>query len=349
MPREALPRLDTNFGLREELLRFSRLSPGEVWVDPVRGHRVIVGDATDPSAVTHLTGGHRYELSVHDPPYNVRLPGPARQDGAARENPAALGNPGAAPGTAPSDSGADAGGLDLRGADAYLEFSRAWIANAVEALAADAHFYLWAGADQRAGFHPLPELMLLLREHGGLTSRSMITLRNQRGYGTAKNWMSVRQELLYYTRGAPRFEVQYTEIPRLLRGYYKSVAGEQTENSERARSPYIRPGNVWVDLQQVFYRREENVPGAYAQKPLDALRRIIRSAVGATPVLDFFAHAGTTLLACELEGRVCHTCDIDPVFAEITIRRLERYRETGRTGWQWRTPFPELGPYNGIS
>jgi len=38
----------------------------------------------------------------------------------------------------------------------------------------------------------------------------------------------------------------------------------------------------------------------------------------------------------------CFTSDIDPVFAELTIRRLERYRTTGREGWQWENPFPEL-------
>ena len=35
--------------------------------------------------------------------------------------------------------------------------------------------------------------------------------------------------------------------------------------------------------------------------------------------------------------------DIDPVYAELTIRRLERLRKTGKAGWQWDSPFPELG------
>src|SRR6266581_2703295 len=50
---------------------------------------------------------------------------------------------------------------------------------------------------------------LMMREFGALKSRSFITLRNQRGYGTQKNWMSVRQELLYYAQGNPSFHVQY--------------------------------------------------------------------------------------------------------------------------------------------
>ena len=112
---------------------------------------------------------------------------------------------------------------------------------------------------------------------------------------------------------------------------------------ERGKSQYIRAGNVWVDVQQVFYRMEENVPGCYGQKPLKAIERIVRSASdeGAT-IVDFFAHAGTTLIAGERLKRQVYTCDIDPVFAEITIRRLENLREAGQTGWQWRNPFPEL-------
>jgi len=89
--------------------------------------------------------------------------------------------------------------------------------------------------------------------------------------------MWVRQELLHYTKGNPNFRVVYTDIPKILRGYYKEVNGRITENLERSKSEMIRPGNVWVDIQQVFYRMEENVPGCYAQKPLKAIQRIIES------------------------------------------------------------------------
>jgi len=33
---------------------------------------------------------------------------------------------------------------------------------------------------------------------------------------------------------------------------------------------------------------------------------------------------------------------IDPIFAELSIRRLENFRKTGKLGWQWEIPFPEL-------
>lgn len=313
MKREPLARLDADDTLRNGLLAFCRLAPGRIWTDPVRGHRVGVLDAASAEELARLTGAKRARLCVADPPYNLKVGSGATSRLFALE----LGR--------------------------YLEFSRAWIRAALPRLDDDAHLYVWMGADQNAGFQPLPDFMLLMREFPELRSRSLITMRNQRGYGTQKNWMCVRQELLYYTKGRPEFTVRYTSIPKILRGYYKKVGGRRTENLERSRSDCIRPGNVWVDIQQVFYRMEENVPGAYAQKPLQAIRRIIES--GTKPgelVLDPFAHAGTTLIAAELAGRVCFTSDVDPVFAELTIRRLERLRETGRTGWQCEHPFPEL-------
>jgi DNA modification methylase len=223
----------------------------------------------------------------------------------------------------------------------YIRFCRKWIDLTWSALAGDGSLYVWMGADQRDHFQPLPQFMAMMAQTP-FCSRSLITLRNQRGYGTQRNWMAVRQELLYYTKGDPQFAVQYTDIPKILRGYYKTVNGTFTENLERSRSDTIRPGNVWVDVQQVFYRMGENVEGCPAQKPLKAIERIISASSRIDDVvLDFFAHAGTTTLACELTGRRSVTCDIDPVFAEITIRRLEHFRGTGRAGWQRANPFAE--------
>ena len=104
---------------------------------------------------------------------------------------------------------------------------------------------------------------------------------------------------------------------------------------------------MWVDIQQVFYRMEENVPGAYAQKPLKAIERIVEtSSEKGELIVDFFSHSGTTLIVAEKLSRVCYTFDMDPIFAEITIRRLEHLRQTGATGWQFKNPFPEIDDHS---
>ncbi len=309
--RERLPRLDTAPELRARLLAHCRLQPGETWYDPSGRHAVAVLDARDGDSADKVRRTGDFPppvMLIADPPYNFAVGG--------RKSTQLFSG----------DSGH------------YIRFSRQWVSAAVQTLAADAHLYIWLGADQNDGFQPLPEFMIMMREFTGLRSRSMITMRNQRGYGTQKNWMSVRQELLYYLKGKPEFTAQYTEIPRLLRGYYKN----SRSNDDRSKNRNIRPGNVWVDIQQVFYRLEENVPGSYAQKPIKALERVILSGSGQDEVIyDPFAHSGTTLIAAERSGRRCITADIDPLFAEISIRRLEWYRKTGKTGWQWNNPFPE--------
>jgi len=299
MQNHAFPRLDQNEELRQALLPFCRLHRGEVWTDPLRGHRVGCLDASSGDEIALLMNGRRAALAIQDPPYNLVA-------------------------------------FERKSVSEYISWCRLWIDTTRRALHDDASLYIWLGADQRDGFQPLPDFMIMMRDTA-FRPRSFITMRNQRGYGTQCNWMAVRQELLYYVIGNPMFNVsaEYTDIPKLLRGYYKDVGGRTTENFERSKSKNIRAGNVWVDIQQVFYRMKENVNGCYAQKPFKSISRIIGASSNTGDlVVDFFAHSGTSLLACDIANRLCFTADLDPVFCEIAIRRLEQYRRTGQTGWQ---------------
>jgi len=261
-------------------------------------------DAAEHADTAVLMGGEKATLAIHDPPYNLVA-------------------------------------FEERKLAEYISWCEKWVTNTHQALPADGSLYVWLGADQNDGFQPLPDFMLMMRR-SGFRPRSFITMRNQRGYGTPRNWMAVRQELLYYVKGSPTFDVEaeYTEIPKILRGYYKTVSGTVTENLERSRSENIRAGNVWVDIQQVFYRLEENVNGCYAQKPLKSCERVMRASSRPNEIIiDWFSHSGSTLLAAELLGRRCFTMEIDPIYCEITIRRLEHFRATGKRGWQNGNPF----------
>jgi len=304
MKNNPLPRLDTSPELRDRILPYCRLKPGEIWQDPDGKHRVGCLDATDTMQVVKLVGESAPTLAIQDPPYNLVA-------------------------------------FERRSIEEYIDWSKRWVQNTYAVLAKNASLYVWLGADQNDGFQPLADFIIMMRSQP-FAPRSFITMRNQRGYGTQKNWMAVRQELLYYTKGTPVFniEAEYTDIPKILRGYYKEVNGVVTENLERGKADTIRAGNVWVDIQQVFYRMEENVSGCYFQKPLKSVERIVRASSNKNDtIIDLFAHSGSTLLAAEILGRRCLTADVDPIFCEIAIRRLEHYRQTGRTGWQNGHPF----------
>jgi site-specific DNA-methyltransferase (adenine-specific) len=299
-----LPRIDLDENLRDLLMPYSRFRNGYIWKDKSAKHKIACLDCTDPASIRKLKVGNQAVLAVQDPPYNFV---------AFRE-------------------------IEV---GEFIEWSRLWINNTFNCLADDSSLYIWLGADQNNHYQPLADFMIMMR-NSGFTSRSFITMRNQRGYGTQKNWMSVRQELLYYIKGNPSFnpEAEYTDIPKIMNGYYKKVNGKETDNFERSKSEFIRAGNVWVDIQQIFYRMGENINGCYAQKPLKAIQRIIKASSKPDDlVIDFFSHSGTTLIASEIEERVCYTVDIDPIFCEITLRRLENYRRNRSTGLQNSNPF----------
>jgi site-specific DNA-methyltransferase (adenine-specific) len=304
MKNFSLPRLDKNPEIGDLLCAHSRLKQGEIWDDPLGKHRIGCLDAGNRADIDKLMDGRKAVCAIQDPPYNLVA-------------------------------------FEQRNVHEFVQWCKTWIGETDHALADNGSLYIWLGADQKSGFQPLPDFMIMMRETP-FAARSFITMRNQRGYGTQRNWMAVRQELLYYVKGRPVFNVdaEYTNIPKILRGYYKKVNGTLTENLERSKSGTIRAGNVWVDIQQVFYRMEENVNGCYAQKPLASADRIVRaSSKKGDCVIDFFCHSGSTLLSAEMNNRCCCTADSDPVYCEIAIRRLERFRKTGKTGWQNGNPF----------
>jgi site-specific DNA-methyltransferase (adenine-specific) len=304
-----LPRIDLDDNLRGLIIKYCRLKTGDIWKDPLGKHRVGCFDVTNKSKIKELMRNEKALLAIQDPPYNFIAFGKKKLE-------------------------------------KFIDWCREWVSLTYEQLHENSSMYVWLGADQSTHFQPLPQFMSMMESvaKSGFKSKNLITMRNQRGYGTQKNWMSIRQELLYYVKGNPVFNVEadYTNIPKILKGYYKRVSGKETDNLERGKSEFIRAGNVWVDLQQVFYRIEENVNGCFAQKPLKSIERIISASSSQSDiVVDFFSHSGTTLVASEILNRICYTVDIDPIYCEITIRRLERLRETGKTGWQNSNPFYE--------
>lgn len=301
-----LPRIDKDKVLGNLLLPYSRFAEGTIWSDKNGKHKIACVDVRNKDQIKNIFGKTQVNLSIQDPPYNFIAFTEQRND-------------------------------------EFISWCQDWIALNIELSKKNSSFYFWLGADQSNGFEPFGRFIEMMKTTK-LKSRSFITMRNQRGYGTQHNWMAIRQELLFYTAGNPIFNItaEYTDIPKVLKGYYKNVGGKVTDNTQRSKSQFIRAGNVWIDIQQVFYRMEENVNGCFAQKPLKAIMRIIEaSSKNNDLVTDFFSHSGTTLLASEILDRKCITFDINPVYCEITLRRLENFRKTGKTGWQNSNPFHE--------
>lgn len=73
---------------------------------------------------------------------------------------------------------------------------------------------------------------------------------------------------------------------------------------------------------------DKNVDGGHStQKPVELMARSIRNHKG--DVYDPFLGSGTTLIAAEQLGRRCYGMEIDPVYADVIVRRWEAF--TGGT------------------
>lgn len=299
-----IPRIDKDDKLKKYLEQYCRLKDGDIWIDPENKHKIGCFDSANKSNILKICNGELVKLAVHDPPYNMIA-------------------------------------FDKQKANTFVKWCKKWVTISDSILDENSSLYIWLGADQKNHFEPFAEFIIMMKDTS-FESKSFITMRNQRGYGTQKNWMAVRQELLYYTKGKPVFNTSavYTDIPKAVKGYYKEVNGSVKENLERSKSDKIRAGNVWIDVQQVFHLMEENVNGCFVQKPLKSLERIIEVSSDKNDlVVDFFGHSGTTTLAAEKLERRSISIDIEPIYCEIAIRRLERFRKTGKLGWQNSNPF----------
>ena len=63
--KEELPRLDSDSSLlKEKILPYCRLKKGEIWEDPVSGHRVGVLDACIRSEAEKIMSGEKTDLLI---------------------------------------------------------------------------------------------------------------------------------------------------------------------------------------------------------------------------------------------------------------------------------------------
>lgn len=156
--------------------------------------------------------------------------------------------------------------------------------------------------------------------------------------------------------------------------WHAGVQGGAVHDSLEAAGFGIRSQIIWAKNNMVIgrgdyhwqhepclYAVREGKPGAYhggrkqttvwdipkpmrsetghgTQKPIECMRRpIINNSKPGDAVFDPFCGSGTTLIACEMEGRHCYAVELDLAYAELIIRRWEAYtsktasREDGKT------------------
>jgi len=105
----------------------------------------------------------------------------------------------------------------------------------------------------------------------------------------------------------------------------------------RGRTGHWSGGRNQTTVWQIPHRRSESGHGT--QKPVECMKRPIEN--NSSPgqaVYEPFSGSGTTIIAAEITGRVCHAIELHPLYVDVAVKRWEaftgekaRLEETGAT------------------
>lgn len=247
-------------------------------------HRIACNDSTEPSAVRTLVGNERMDMVTLDPVYGIGLDY----------------NKGV------STKGKYAGSeRDQLKGDAYRDFLKTAIENALAVSKKDLHFYCWN--DQRH-----IGLVQSLFEEVGLDNKSVcLWVKNNFTPVPGIAWNKSYEACMHGICGKP---------------YLNPDVRNLTEILNKGIDPGNRQLDDIVDLFDLWLVKRLNAQDYVhcTQKPLEVYEKPLRrcTKVGAN-VLELFNGSGTCLMACEQMKRRAFVMEKDPVFVDVCIQRFE--------------------------
>lgn len=201
----------------------------------------------------------------------------------------------------------------------FWDWVEGWVELVYSKLKEDSSIYIFCGIGERSD--SLSRILPIIKRL--FKFKNLITWKKQRGYGTQRNWMYTREEIIFAIKGKHYFQVQYSDElrPHYTYGFLGRLASKYKPLSE-----YKRVSNVWTDIQEI-------TPGVGnkpewtkhpTQKPEALIERIIKaSSKEGDLVLDPFIGSGTTAVVARRLGRNYFGCDISKEYVEMANARLK--------------------------
>jgi DNA modification methylase len=267
---------------------------GDLWI--LGRHRLLCGDSGSPTDLDRLLGGAPIHMVNTDPPYNVKVEPRSNNAIAAglssfqtthHQKLDVERHPGKAKAT----------GKKLRAKDRPLandfvtdeqfdDLLAAWFGNIARVLTPGGAFYIWGGYANCSNYPPV------LKATGLYFSQAVIWIK-EHPVLTRKDFMGNHEWCFYGWR-------------------------------EGAAHRFFGPANVpdtWsvkkVNPQSMVHLTE---------KPVElAARAIEYSSQPGENVLDLFGGSGSTLVACEQKGRRAFLMELDPLYADVIVKRWEQF------------------------
>ena len=195
-----------------------------------------------------------------------------------------------------------------------------WFSLASAVLEQDGSLYVFCGIGEKSD--SLSRILPLVKKH--FIFKNLITWKKQRGYGTQRNRMYTREEIIFAVKSRDYYYCpQYTDEPR---SQFKTGKMGKMAQKNKPRSKFKRASNVWADVKEISpgVGNSPEWTGKHpTQKPTRLMERIIKaSARPGSIILDPFMGSGTTGVACVKTGRSFIGIEIDPDYFAIAEQRI---------------------------
>ncbi|MBY0312690.1 MAG: ParB N-terminal domain-containing protein [Phycisphaerales bacterium] len=277
--------------------------PGDLWV--LGEHRLLCGDSSSVADVDRLLSGAVIDLVNSDPPYNVKVEPRSNNAIAAGLSSFAMASSGThhqkfdverhpekAKGTHKRLRAKDRPlANDFVSDEQFDVLLNAWFGNMSRVLKPGGCFYVWGGYANLGNYPPV------LKKHGMYFSQAIVWDK-QHPVLTRKDYMGAF-ELAFYG--------------------WKEGAGHE----------YYGPSNE----RDIWYVKKVTPQSMVhlTEKPVElAARALTFSSKPGQNVLDLFGGSGSTLIACEQQGRRAFLMELDPLYCDVIVQRYESF--TGKKG-----------------
>ena len=277
--------------------------PGELY--QLGEHRLLIGDATRPGDVERLMDGEQADLWLTDPPYNVNYEEKEKELLKHRPNKRVQQD---------QKTGIDNDKMDSAAFQGFLLLA---FQCARDAMKPGAPFYIWHADSESVNFRTACEL-------AGLPVReTLILVKNHFVLGHL-DYHYRHEPCLYGWKDGPHYftasRSQSTVIPDLTE---TDPAKMKKEDLVKLVTRLLSEAGPTTVIEMDKPTRSSDHP---TMKPVMLFDYLIRnSSQRGDIVLDCFAGSGTTIMACEQDGRRARCLELDPKYGDVIIRRWEDF------------------------
>jgi len=185
----------------------------------------------------------------------------------------------------------------------YIDFTKEWTVEAKRVLKPTGTIYVFMG------FRFISYLYQILEQECDLNFNNWICWFYTQGIGKKKGFSPRHDDILMFTK-TDKYTFNLDEV-RIPQKFYRSINNMRGAN----------PGDVW-EFSHIHYC-QENRQNHPTQKPEGLIERmILASSNEEDMILDPFSGSGTTLRVCQQLNRNCIGFELNPVYVEMTKKRL---------------------------